>query len=90
MMGASAKILARSMWRNLTSAISAATADDLGSPGACSPTPAEDADEDVHEEAPAMARARNIQGGSSDGNAMRVNNGTSSKEHPRWYVVVKR
>ena len=58
MMGASAKILARSMWRNLTSAISAATADDLGSPGACSPTPAEDADEDVHEEAPAMATKR--------------------------------
>ena len=58
MMGASAKILARSMWRNLTSAISAATADDLGSPGACSPTPAEDADEDVPEEATAMATKR--------------------------------
>ena len=32
-----------------------------------------------------MARAtRNIHGGSSDGDKMRVNNGTSSKKHPRW------
>ena len=32
-----------------------------------------------------MARAtRNIHGGSSDGDKVRVNNGTSSKKHPRW------